>query len=138
MKYYKICLILVIGISLSAAFVSDDLLNNHANAQNSTNQFYLLRIIVNVTGGNASPTDFFIKLYNTTDPNKFTYTFQGSKEGTIVSLQSGNYSIDASASIISMLHETTFSGDCTVVANYIAQINMTSGEKKLCIITNSF
>lgn len=78
---------LIIGISLLVTMVSYDHFVDKANAQNNTNQFSLLRIIVQVNGGNASPSDFIIHLYNNTHPNKFTYAFQGPEEGIIISLQ---------------------------------------------------
>jgi hypothetical protein len=108
---------------------------------NQSDQSASLKVIVRVENTEyGKPSDFFINIRNINDasnpPN--LQSFAGSQEGTIISLQRGIYSIDASASGLGAWYETRFSGDCTPTGDWQAQVNIESSEEKTCIITKRY
>ncbi|NOJ30355.1 MAG: hypothetical protein DA328_09345 [Nitrososphaeraceae archaeon] len=62
--------------------------------------------------------------------------FQGSEEGTIVTIGVGGYTVSETADSEGLL--TDFSGDCTQTGPHIGEGNIAEGEEQTCTVTNTF
>jgi hypothetical protein len=94
----------------------------------------------NTGGGTAQPSDFSIRMY--ADNNPKPYDFDGSEQGTIVSMTGkGNYSVSISQKdTLKPTYGVSFSGDCALDSSGSGRgsASIDEGGRQTCIATMVF
>lgn len=91
----------------------------------------------NTGGGTAQPSDF--RVYLLGDNNPSPGLFDGSEEGTIVSMTGkGEYTVDIIQDYSNVNYGESFSGDCVLDSLGRGSASIDEGERQTCIATMVF
>jgi hypothetical protein len=95
----------------------------------------------NTGGGTAVPSDFRIDIASSDNPSPSR--FQGSQDGTIVTLNAGDYSVESSHDVNGITYGTAYSGDCVLNKGYYTDSGyagglLHGGDRQTCIVTEIY